>query len=248
MIWETVYLLDYNPHCHLWPWSTRSQHRSQCSCCFPRGWRPLGLYVVALALPIFTLCYSLQAPRAMHTLLLKGDWRTSNPEMNQMLIRGGSFVLLNWDLGMDGWRLWDYEVWLKLPRWCWWAGPLESQRHTMLKGYYHLAGYLHVWPGEGHWKGGTLERNMSCYSEFWASRWDTLRDDFLLPMSWLFCAASIKCPFVAPGKKGILPKSLSLPPSLPFHIKLHIVATHPTILCAAQGQRAPLHQLCATMT
>lgn len=81
----------------------------------------------------------------------------------------------------------------------------------------------------------------------WVSRQDTLRDPSLLPPSLLFCKASIKCPFAAPEKEMVLPKSFSLPPS-PFHIKLYIVASYSTILCASQGQTPFLNHLCATVT
>ena len=79
------------------------------------------------------------------------------------------------------------------------------------------------------------------------------RDNFLLPTSLIFSPASIKCPFVVPGekKKVILPKNLSLPPSLPpscFHIKLRGVASHHATCWAAQGHRPSLYQLCATTT
>lgn len=74
---------------------------------------PGVVHLVALALLLPTLFCSLQAPLAIHALLLKDYWRMSWFEMYQTLIGSRSYRI-----GILGWvgGLWDYEVLLKLPK------------------------------------------------------------------------------------------------------------------------------------
>lgn len=84
-------------------------------------------------------------------------------------------------------------------------------------------------PADRHRKGGTLERNVRSYSKYWVSKWDTLRDHFLLPSSLIFCTASIKGTSTAPEKKKkkswFCPKaSLSFSPHFTLNFVLWCLA------------------------
>lgn len=233
MIGETVYPIDYNPHCLLCPRVPCPQLRRQNLHCILCVWFPPGLHnMVALAPSI-----------AHHSAFYKSQtsWPKNEPDrIKEKLV--GPIDLQSW----DGWGLQDYKVLLKLPKRWPWVGTLGNRGYTMIKGYYHQMGYMCVWSVGRLWKEG-FWRNMSFYSKYCVSRWDSLRDHFLLPTSMIFCIASIKCPFVAPKEIMVLPQSLSLLPSA-FHIKLCIMASHPIALCIVQGQRPSLNHLCAPIT